>query len=190
MRARALVWVALLAAPALAADKLSPKVEARLKQETEKVREMAKDPAVVKAVEAQNARKMTAAQVNELDKQWMASDPKVAPLVKELTGNACATHLKAQMAKSPVMTEAIVMDQQGANVCITNRTSDYWQGDEDKWRKAYNNGKGGTDVGAPKYDESAKDRIIQVSVAVLDAKKKAIGALCVGLKVDAMEKGR
>lgn len=190
MRASAWVWVALVAVPVMAADKavLSPKMEARVKQETEKIREWAREPVVAKAVEAQNEENMTAARVNEIDKQWMVGDPKVEPLVKELMGNACAKHLKTQMARTPAMVEAIVMDKQGANVCITTRTSDYWQGDEDKWRKAYNNGKGGTDVSPPKYDESAKARVIQVSVPVTDAKKKVIGALCVGLRMDELEK--
>ena len=182
------VCVCALAAFAADAPKLSAKAQARVKAETEKLREMGKEPELAKAVETQNTKKLTPVQVIETDKQWMAKDPKIESLVRELMNNDCAKHLKTHLAKDAAYVEFIVMDQLGANVCITSRTSDYWQGDEDKWRKSYANGKGGTDVSAPLYDESAKAWVVQVSVPVVDEKKKVIGAVCVGLKVDELEK--
>jgi sensor histidine kinase regulating citrate/malate metabolism len=75
------------------------------------------------------------------------------------------------------------MDNQGANVCMTNRTSDYWQGDEAKWQKSFEGGKGAIFIDERKYDSSAKAVIVQISVPVMDG-DKAIGAITVGIKVD------
>ena len=32
------------------------------------------------------------------------------------------------------------MDAQGANVCLSHETSDYWQGDEPKWQRIFRDG--------------------------------------------------
>lgn len=43
--------------------------------------------------------------------------------------------------------EIFVIDYQGAIVVMTNKTSDYWQGDELKFEKAFNQGQGQVFVG-------------------------------------------
>jgi hypothetical protein len=77
------------------------------------------------------------------------------------------------------------MDNQGANVAMSDKTSDYWQGDEDKFIKSYNAGKGGVHISEIKWDESSQANIVQVSVAVKE-NDKVIGALTIGLDVDQM----
>ena len=78
------------------------------------------------------------------------------------------------------------MDNQGANVCMTDKTSDYWQGDEAKFQKSYNNGAGGMDISDVKFDDSSQAYIVQVSVPVKDAGGKVIGAVTIGIDVDKM----
>jgi hypothetical protein len=78
------------------------------------------------------------------------------------------------------------MDDQGAIVCATERTTDYWQGDEAKWQRAYNDGKGDVFIDRPKLDESANTRIAQISVPVMDG-EKAIGAVTVGVVVEKLK---
>jgi hypothetical protein len=75
------------------------------------------------------------------------------------------------------------MDDQGANVCMSDRTSDYWQGDEAKWQNSFNGGKGGVNFDERKFDSSAKAVVVQVSVPVLD-QGKVVGALTVGVKAE------
>ena len=75
------------------------------------------------------------------------------------------------------------MDNQGAIVCATAKTTDYWQGDEAKWERAYNAGKGDVFIDRPKLDESADARIAQISVPVMDG-DRAIGAITVGVVVE------
>jgi hypothetical protein len=66
---------------------------------------------------------------------------------------------------------------------MSDRTSDYWQGDEAKWQKSFNGGKGAVFFDERKFDSSAKAVIIQVSVPVID-QGKVIGALTVGVKAE------
>jgi hypothetical protein len=75
------------------------------------------------------------------------------------------------------------MDDQGALVCATAKTSDYWQGDEAKWQRAFNGGKGDVFIDRPKFDESAGARIAQISVPVME-NGRAIGAVTVGVAIE------
>lgn len=79
------------------------------------------------------------------------------------------------------------MDDQGALVCATAKTTDYWQGDEAKWQRAFNDGKGDVFIDRPKFDDSSAQRLAQISVPVLD-KGVAIGAITVGVSIDKLQK--
>lgn len=78
------------------------------------------------------------------------------------------------------------MDNQGANVAMTNKTSDYWQGDESKFTQSYRGGKGATHIGDVEFDESAQAYLVQVSVPVIES-GKAIGAVTIGVNIDELE---
>jgi hypothetical protein len=79
------------------------------------------------------------------------------------------------------VTEVFVMDNKGGNVGQNNMTSDYWQGDEPKWKNSFNGGKGGIDVGDEKFDKSASAAIQQVSLPIISKDDKVIGAVCFGI---------
>lgn len=139
----------------------------------------------VKAIEEQNAKHITMAQIHATDKQWINAEDEL-PIQKELISNACAKELFRLSKRLPVIREAFVMDNQGANVCMNNLTSDYWQGDEAKWQKSFNGGKGGVDVGKAKFDKSANITEQQVSLPIVNKAGKVIGAVTFGLAVDQM----
>jgi hypothetical protein len=159
------------------------------KQETDKklapaiakINEIAKDPAIVAAIKEQNARKMQLADIQLTDKLWMdQKDTLSATMLK----NACSQRLQEIVkAEGGLFSESFAMDQQGANACMSSRTSDYWQGDEPKWQKAFNGGKGATFIDERKYDSSARAVLVQVSVPVMSA-GKVIGTLTVGVNID------
>jgi hypothetical protein len=92
--------------------------------------------------------------------------------------------LAAEKAK-PYFTETILTDNQGANVAISAMTSDYWQGDEPKFVKAWADGKGDDYIARAKKDESSGAVVSQVSVPVMDG-GKAIGTLTIGVNVQAL----
>lgn len=157
---------------------LSPSETAALQKAVTVIETWGHDPALIREVTAQNAHRMTMAEINAIDKAWMAGGE--ADRVAKLLSNACATRLKSLVSTNPAFNESFVMDDQGANVCMSDRTSDFWQGDEAKWQKSFNESKGATFVDQPKYDVSAKAILVQVSVPVM-SNGAAIGAITVGI---------
>jgi hypothetical protein len=156
-----------------------------LTDEASRLQAWGSDPTIVAAVKAQNAKRLAAAQVKALDEQWSAG--KAESLVKQVTIGKCADHLRTLLAANNAYGETFVMDNQGALVCATAKTSDYWQGDEAKWQRAFNEGKGDIFIDRPKFDDSSSQRLAQISVPVLD-NGAAIGAITIGVSVDKLQK--
>jgi hypothetical protein len=160
---------------------LSDESEKAVQAAAKVIEKWGKDPVLIREVTAQNNKKMTQAEIDTIDKAWMDGGEQARS--NELLGNACATHLKALVAAQKGFSESFVMDDKGANVCMTNRTSDFWQGDEAKWQKSFAGGKGALFVDQPKYDTSAKAILVQISVPVMDG-GRAIGAITVGVNTN------
>jgi hypothetical protein len=140
------------------------------------------DPVIVKAVKAENAKGKTLAQIQELDKKWMAT-PGITDYMQALMDNECAKLLHKIQQSAPYYAEIFVMDNLGANVAMSDKTSDYWQGDEAKFIKSYNAGRGAIFVDNVKFDDSTQAYLVQVSVPVKDG-NNAIGAITFGISVD------
>ncbi len=150
------------------------------------IKKWGEDPVLIAAVKEQNAKGMTLDQIQKRDKEWMATTG-MDDQMKAMMKNAAAQELDKLEATKPYFFESILMDNQGANVAMTNKTSDYWQGDETKFTNAFK--VGGVDIGKSKFDDSAKAYLIQVSVPVLEG-GKPIGALCVGINLDELDKAK
>jgi hypothetical protein len=140
------------------------------------------DSTIVAAVKAENAKGKTLAQIQELDKKWMAT-PGIVDYMKSLMENECGKYLRKIQASAPYYAEIFVMDNLGANVAMSDKTSDYWQGDEAKFIKSYNGGKGAVFIDEVKFDDSTQNYLVQVSVPVKDG-DKIIGAITFGINVD------
>ncbi len=138
----------------------------------------AREPEVVRAVRAQNAQHTSLEEIKRVDTRWVAGEAEERIL--QLMANPCAQRLKALLAGDPAYREALVMDDQGALVCMTGRSSDYWQGDEPKWQRSFNGGDGQTFVDRARYDTSTRVIQVQVSVPIKDG-ERTIGALAVGI---------
>ena len=150
------------------------------------VKKWGEDPILVAAVKEQNAKAITLEQIQKRDKEWMATTG-MDDQMKAMMKNAAAQELEKLEATKPYFFESILMDNQGANVAMTNKTSDYWQGDEPKFTNAFK--VGGVDIGKSKFDDSAKAYLIQVSIPVVEG-GKVIGALCVGINLDELDKAK
>lgn len=79
-----------------------------------------------------------------------------------------------------------VMDNLGANVCMSDKTSDHWQGDEPKFTESYKGGQGAVHIGDVIFDDSTQAYLVQVSVPVTDG-GTVIGAITIGVDVDKVE---
>jgi len=134
---------------------------------------------LVSAVKAQNASGLTLAAIQDKDNKWKATSGLDA-FMKSLLNNAAAKELASIEKSQPYFVELFLMDNQGANVAMTNKTGDYWQGDEAKWKVPFT---GVTHISDVKFDESAQAYLVQISVPVKSA-DKVIGALTIGINVD------
>lgn len=143
------------------------------------------DPVIVEAVKAENAKNKTMDQIREMDKKWMAT-PGIADFMKALMESGCAKHLQEIQAGGAYYAEIFVMDNQGANVAMTDKTSDYWQGDEAKFTESYKNGAGAVHIGDVEFDDSSQVYLVQVSVPVKNG-GSVIGAITIGVDVDKIE---
>jgi hypothetical protein len=153
------------------------------------VREWVKDPKLVEAIKAQNSKNggLDEAQIVKLDKQWRAeTGGSDRPLINQVLGNEVSSYLKAKKdASAGLVTEAFVMDNKGLNVGQSDVTSDYWQGDEAKWKQTYLVGADAVHISGVEQDESTQTFQSQVSVSVVDpADGKVIGAITVGVNVE------
>jgi hypothetical protein len=103
--------------------------------------------------------------------------------MQALMDSECGRFLAKILESQPYYAEIFVMDNQGANVAMTDKTSDFWQGDEAKFKKSYNSGNGAIFVDEVEFDDSTQAYLCQVSVPVKDG-DKVIGAITVGVDVD------
>lgn len=141
-----------------------------------------KDPAIVKAVKAENAKGQSLDQIKAKDQQWR-STAGVADFMAAIMESECGRYLRSIQDGSPYFSEIFVMDNQGANVAMTDKTSDFWQGDEAKFKKSFNGGSGSVFVDEVKFDDSSQAYLVQVSVPVLEG-SQAIGAITFGIDID------
>ena len=139
----------------------------------------ASDADVVKAVSESNARAESLAEIQKKDAVWAAQ--KTYPLRKMVTGRPCSNKLRRLVAADPSIVEAFVMDDRGALVCATVETSDYWQGDENKWIRTFQQGRE-VFMEEPALDPSTGVYAVQVSVPMAEGDKR-IGAVTFTLKV-------
>jgi hypothetical protein len=156
-----------------------------------KLRSIADDPAVVAAVMAQNAETngITAEEIDRLDQQWRAeTDSADKPLIAETVGSPLSVHLKQVREQAEgLITEIIVMDGKGLNVGVSDVTSDYWQGDEDKWQKTFAVGPDAVFIDEVELDESTQTLQSQVSLSIVDpATNTVIGAITFGVDMEAL----
>ena len=143
------------------------------------------DPVIVEAVKAENAKGKTLDDIKAMDEKWKGTAG-VADFMQALMDNPCGKRLAEIQKSEPYFSEIFAMDNLGGNVGMTDKTSDYWQGDEAKFQKSFNNGAGAVFVDDVEFDDSSQTYLVQVSVPVKDG-DKAIGAITFGIDVEKVE---
>ena len=184
MRLTALILTALLAPGMVAAqdDIDHDEIEKLLATKVRTVQHMALNPQLIQAVRRQNAQKISLNDVKKLDDDWKGTDD-LTPFKRSLQQNSAGKLLKRYVSRNPFLNEAFLTDNQGANVAAFPATSDYWQGDEEKWTESFNEGTGKIFVGPLERDESTNTVAVQVS-APLFHQGETIGVLVVGVTFD------
>lgn len=145
---------------------------------------LAAAPAIVNAIKTQNGQNLTLDEIKKRDTKWRATAG-YDDFMKAVLNSACSKHLQSLQKEHPYIVEVFVMDNQGANAAMSDKTSDYWQGDEDKFKKAFADTKGATFVDEVEFDDSTQRYLVQVSLPVKEG-AKAIGAITFGIDIDAL----
>jgi hypothetical protein len=168
--------------PVIFADEtISASGKALLRRHARRIANWANAGALGEAVAAQNRQHRTLEKIQQIDAAWTGGGD-LDGLDRELLENDCANALGSFMTETTGFKESFVMDDLGALVCMTQRTSDYWQGDEAKWQRSFNEGRGALYIGEIAWDESADSMLVQISVPIM-IDDSAIGALTVGKTV-------
>lgn len=153
------------------------------------VRGWMSDAKVVSAVNAQNKETggYSEDQIVTLDKQWRAETSNQSrPLIDSVLKRELSEYLRSKKDETAgIVTEIFVMDAKGLNVGQSDVTSDYWQGDEAKWKETFLKGADAVHVSDVEQDESTQAFQSQVSIPVVDpASGQVIGAVTVGVNVE------
>lgn len=145
---------------------------------------LSQDAALASAITQQNNQQVSLPQIREIDIQWIEAEDELA-IHREKLNNPCAKRVEGIVRKNIALVEVFVMDNQGALVCMNNITSDYWQGDESKWRNTYQ--RKTVDIGPLQFDKSAYTHLQQVSLPIMDANQQIIGAITFGINISRVD---
>ncbi len=141
---------------------------------------LAMTPSLVDTVKAANEARaeFTEEDIKALDQAWIDDEPSIQAQVSEVANSPLSDYLKRFIAQNPDEVEVFVTDIHGLNVAMTDRTSDFWQGDEGWWKSTYSDGKGMPFIAAVEYDESSKAYAMNIGAPIYDpATNKVIGVL-------------
>ena len=144
------------------------------------------NPSIVRAVEQQNSQKIPLAEIKKRDDDWKGAGDNMIALIRETTQNDIARYFQRRVENNVAIDEVFLTDNQGANVAAYPPTSDYWQGDEEKWTASFNNGNGKVFIGPLEYDDSTKKTQVQISAPIY-SNDNTIGVLVLGVSVDYLQ---
>jgi hypothetical protein len=180
-----LISLAMLPLTLFAQDQDAPSQEELKKLLSTKIRSvqhMALNPTVIRATRRQNSEKLPLDLIKQRDDEWKSTS-ELTHFKRSLQENDAGRFLKRVVALNKSFNEAFVTDNQGANVAAYPPTSDYWQGDEEKWTVSFNKGSGQIFMGPLEYDQSTRTYAVQISAPLYD-RGTTIGVLVVGVTLD------
>lgn len=135
------------------------------------------DPLLVQAVKKENAKAKALGKIRALDARW-GSDNDIAELLNAILKSETADYLHDIQKKAAYFAEILLMDNQGALVAATNRTPDYWKGDEVFFKQPFSTGT--VHVSEAAFVPEAQAYLVRISVPVKDG-NETIGALTFGI---------
>ncbi len=166
---------------AVGSSALSPSVQAFV---NEKLLTVVNNPVFIAELKKQNAMGRSLDEIKSIDTQWSNAEEEL-PIMIELMSNPAAGEITKVFKPMAQVGEVFLMDNQGANAALNALTSDFWQGDEAKWKNSFNKGQGGIDVGEAKLDKSTNEVLQQISLPIADKDGTVLGAICIGLRISA-----
>ena len=156
---------------------LAPEVETILMRKIKLIEILLKDPAIIDEVKKANEAHKNVSQndIAKFDALWISASLD-DPMFKPFLANQAAIKLIEFQETNVGFSEIFITDVYGLNVAITNKTSDYYQADEDWWTQSYNKGDGGAWHGPIEFDQSAQTEGISLYAPINDPQtQKTIG---------------
>jgi len=157
----------------------SKELEQLLGKKIELLKNIATNPQIIEIIKRFNEKnqEISISDILMHDKKWKETKG-IDDFIKPLLINECAQFLIEFQEQYDEFPEIFITDEKGLIVGETNKTSDYYQADEQWWIKAYNEGIGRIYFGEIEYDESALAEAIPIYIPVMDSQyKKAIGVI-------------
>jgi hypothetical protein len=149
--------------------------------------QLARSDTLLEAVQQQNLTATTLAEIRRQDTLWqqqLLQGPNDGSLAYKLLESKASAQLRNWQANySGLVTEVILMDNQGANVAISEITTDYWQGDETPFLSVFGQ-QSDYFIDVVEYDQSTRRFQVKLSVPVADAQGRHSGALSIGVDVE------
>jgi len=166
---------------------LSPEVEVVLSKKLSLIEDLAANGVIISEAKSQSVKNssLAAAEIKKLDDSWQTSDN---GFVEGFLTNKVAFELLEFQEINPGFPEIFVTDSIGLNIGQTNKTSDYYQADEDWWIDAYADGTGKSYHGSIEYDESAQSESVPLYVPVFDNGGKVVGVIKAVLDIRAIQR--
>ena len=147
----------------------SEEIQTLLHQERTLIHQEMDNPVYVEVLHTANAEKITLSPeaIKQWDQQWVLNSPKDA-FAQTLLNSACSQQLRAFQSAHPEFAELFITDAHGRNVCLTNKTSDYYQADEDWWINTNVTNDPFGLYSPIEFDESSSTESISLFLPVLD----------------------
>lgn len=127
-------------------------------------------------------------QITDLDIVWAAEvngeSLRSGGLVESVENTEASALLRTIVTEhEDLVSELFAFDRYGLNFAQAAPTTDFWQGDEDKYLKTVSGQTESLHFGEIKYDESARTFQVQVTAPLLDNKGHFGGAITVGFDI-------
>ncbi|MCA9406816.1 MAG: hypothetical protein KC684_09770, partial [Candidatus Omnitrophica bacterium] len=171
----------------------APEIESILFQRMEYLKEeIAKNPLIIRCLEDSNEknRNISLKEIREKDRQWL-SLKEYSQEYNTFVNQRCSNFLKDFQQKNDhdVYVEIFITDLKGLNVAMTNKTTDYYQADEEWWVKVFSGGKGYSYYGDIEIDESALSHSISLYLPIKNTEQDAlVGVMKVVLDIVAIKR--
>ena len=164
-------------------------IESGFSREISEAQSLALTPALLGAVVDANKayegrdQKAIEEEINAFDIEWRTAR-KISDRIREYLSSPVSKYLQSILnLRSNKYAEIFVTDEQGALVGATGKTTDFYQADEEWWKRAFNRGNGRNIVEGIEFDESTQRETITVAVPVRDpASHTVVGVLKVVMK--------
>ncbi len=153
----------------LISGKTHDMIMGKIEKEFSLLRLIASSPHTQQELETENSfyHESRASLVEErtgvIDRDWSAQAASTEFLKGNIESTLLSQYLRELQATNPTEVEMFITDKQGFNIAMSNRTTDYWQADEEWWQQAAS---GKIYISPPLYDESSHYWALNIAVPV------------------------